>query len=154
MSTKNDIEGYHLVQSYSIVPVPKPRMTRRDSFKGKKRPAVARFYAFRDQIRYQTKGKIPTRGLWVIAWMPIPKSRRGEIIAGTLHEQTPDADNVLKALGDSWFHDDSVISDVRITKIWGNQGMIEVWVCPKIAHPAGIQLFVPNEAVRVPRTDS
>ena len=40
------------------------------------------------------------------------------------HQQTPDLDNLLKALGDSIYKQDCVIADIRVTKVWGYEGQI------------------------------
>ena len=45
---------------------------------------------------------------------------------GSKHEDKPDLDNLLKALGDALYDNDSCIWDVRITKIWGYEGKIVI----------------------------
>jgi len=42
------------------------------------------------------------------------------------HEQTPDIDNVCKALLDSIYSDDSHIWRITLVKIWGYEGAIIV----------------------------
>ena len=45
---------------------------------------------------------------------------------GEPHKQTPDVDNLCKALLDAIYKNDSAVADIRITKIWGRAGMIAV----------------------------
>lgn len=114
------------VTTYDITPVPKPRMTQRD--KWKRRPVVLRYFAFKDQVR-DSGLTIPTSGCQVLFIMPMAKSwskQKKLIMEGQAHEQKPDLDNLLKALGDALFDDDSVIWDIRVTKVWGREGKIKV----------------------------
>ena len=109
---------------YDITPVPKPRMTKSDAWK--KRPGVMRYWAFKDQIQ-AAKLKLPKRGAHVVFCMPMPKSwpkKKKDQMIGLPHEQTPDLDNLLKALGDAVYKNDSAISDIRASKIWSDKGAI------------------------------
>ena len=111
---------------YDITPVPKPRQTQSD--KWKKRPSVMRYRAFADEVRYK-RVDMPEFGSHVIFYMPMPKSwskKKKKEMAGTAHQQKPDVDNLIKALKDSLFADDSHIWDYRITKIWSEMGGIEI----------------------------
>ena len=56
---------------YDITPVPKPRMTRRD--KWARRPAVMKYYAYKDEVRLK-KVQIPFSNYHVIFVLPMPKS--------------------------------------------------------------------------------
>ena len=112
------------MKTYPITPVAKPRMTQRD--KWKKRPVVQRYYAFKDQVRAH-KVTLNYRDQRVIFIIPMPKSwskSKRDVFNGSDHQQKPDIDNLFKALADSIFEDDSHISDVRISKIWGTEGAI------------------------------
>ena len=112
------------VKIYPIVPVPKPRMTRSDRWK--KRPAVMKYWAFKDEIK-KYGVTLPLIGAHVIFVMPMPKSwtkGKKRSLMGEYHQQTPDVDNLFKALADAIFESDADICDVRITKIWGNEGGI------------------------------
>ncbi len=109
---------------YPIIPVAKPRMTRRDK-RLPKRPCVARYHAFKDRVRLN-KVKLPTCGAHVIFYLPIPKSRQKTVKAGNPHECRPDWDNLAKALCDAVYGEDSVIWDIRITKRWADEGAIEI----------------------------
>lgn len=45
---------------------------------------------------------------------------------GKPHTKKPDIDNLCKALLDALYKDDSKIWDLRVTKIWGYEGQIEI----------------------------
>ena len=112
--------------TYHITPMPKPRMTRRD--KWKKRPVVLRYHAFKDEVRFQGV-YLPEHGYHVTFIIPMPKSwskKKKLEMDGEPHQQTPDKDNLEKALLDSLFEDDSRIWDGRVTKRWGQVGKIIV----------------------------
>ncbi len=112
------------MSEYPIIPVPKPRMTQRD--KWAKRPAVMRYRAFCDEVRLHGV-KLPDSGSHVTFVMPMPKSwsaKKKYIMCGEPHQQTPDVDNLGKALFDAVHKQDCTIWDVRITKKWGHSGVI------------------------------
>lgn len=114
------------MKTYSINPVAKPRMTRRDVWL--KRAAVLRYRAFCDEVRYQ-KISLPESGYHVTFVLPMPKSwskRKRADMAGRPHQQKPDKDNLEKALLDAIFTDDCRIWDGRVTKVWGDVGEIIV----------------------------
>jgi len=118
------------MKTYPIVPVPKPRMTRRDQWA--KRPAVLRYRAFCDEVRLR-KVQLKEAGCHIFFILPMPsswsKKKRAEM-DGKPHQQTPDKDNLEKALLDALFQDDdSHIWDSRVTKLWGHKGEI------RIVHP-------------------
>lgn len=116
-------------------PVPKPRMTAAD--KWKKRPCVVRYREYGDIVRkaYAQSGMLPlgarVYGLFVEAVFAMPKSwsktKRTEM-DGKRHQVRPDADNVLKAVADHLFDEDSIISDMSCTKRWGETGRVVVEV--------------------------
>ncbi len=111
---------------YPITPVPKPRMTRRD--KWEERPGVLRYRAFADECRLR-KMLVPEQGAHVIFVLPMPPSwtkTKREEMEGEPHTQTPDVDNLCKALLDALYGDDSAVADIRISKVWGKDGMIAV----------------------------
>ncbi|MEE8128174.1 RusA family crossover junction endodeoxyribonuclease [Candidatus Vondammii sp. HM_W22] len=114
-------------RKYDINPQAKPRMTKRD--KWAKRPAVQRYHAFKDEIRYR-KVKLPESGWHVVFQIQMPKSwanKKRLQMAGKPHQVVPDKDNLEKALLDSLFLDDCRVWDGRVTKIWGWKGVI--WIC-------------------------
>ena len=111
---------------YPITPVPKPRMTQRD--KWAKRPAVLRYRAFADEVRAHGV-IIPEDGATVVFTLPMPKSwskKKRAAMQGKAHTQTPDWDNLAKALCDAVHGDDSHLHTVAVRKVWGQQGSIEI----------------------------
>ena len=112
----------------TVVPMGAPRMTRRD--KWARRPAVLRYHAFKDKLRLAVNrspvarqmvesGKI--EALSWNAWLPLPDSwskRKKTALAGELHRQKPDRDNIDKAILDALFDDDSGIASGAIEKRW------------------------------------
>lgn len=111
---------------YDITPIPKPRMTQRDRWK--KRPCVVRYHQFKDDIRASGL-TVSTSGCQLLFVMPMPKSwskQKKEVYENQPHEQKPDIDNLLKAVLDSLFDDDSCVWDIRATKVWGREGKIKV----------------------------
>lgn len=112
---------------YDITPVPKPRMTQRDK-RGDKRPIVARYHAFKDGCRLK-KVHVPEGYSHVTFTIPMPKSwsnTKKSMMFLSKHQQRPDLDNYLKALLDACHTEDSGIWDIRVTKIWGTKGRIEI----------------------------
>jgi Holliday junction resolvase RusA-like endonuclease len=116
------------MKSYDIKPVPKPRMTQRDKWLNPRRPAVQKYYDFKMQCLLE-KVFLPEDDAHVIFVLPMPKSWRKKKKAdleGKRHKQRPDLSNLLKALEDALYLDDSKISDIRATKVWGYMGKIEI----------------------------
>lgn len=114
------------MKTYVITPIPKPRMTQRDRWA--QRPPVLRYRAFCDEVRL--KGvSLPECGWHVTFVLPMPQSwskKKRAAMAGKPHQQKPDADNLLKALMDAIYKDDCAIWDVRVTKLWGEAGLINI----------------------------
>jgi Holliday junction resolvase RusA-like endonuclease len=111
---------------YDITPVSKPRQTQSD--KWKVRACVARYRAFADECRLK-RVHVPVEGGNIVFILPMPKSwsaKKREEMNGEAHTQKPDIDNLLKSLMDAVFPDDSHVWDVRITKLWGDKGAIEI----------------------------
>ena len=112
---------------YAINPVAKPRQTRSDIWR--KRPCVMKYRAFADECRASGM-TIPSAGSHIVFIMPMPASwsiKKRRAMDGQPHQQVSDLDNLLKALLDSLFKDDSHIYDIRATKLWGYSGKIIVW---------------------------
>lgn len=116
-----------------VVPVGKPRMTRRD--KWKKRPCVMRYREFADKLRACFAGVdlIDVHSLSWLAYFPMPKSwskKKKEYMRGMGHYNKPDRDNCDKAILDSLFDQDSGISHGTLTKLWddGNGPRIEITI--------------------------
>lgn len=112
---------------YSIVPVPKPRMTRRD--KWARRPCVMRYRRFADQVRWKIARDGIPEGARITFWLPMPESwpeARKAQMAGQPHRQKPDIDNLIKALLDALHKDDSHVASLTVEKRWARRGCIEV----------------------------
>lgn len=111
---------------YPITPVPKPRMTKLD--KWKKRDCVMRYWEFKDEVK-RHKVVFPEYKAHVTFHMPMPKSwskKKKLNLDGQGHKSTPDLDNLLKALFDALFINDSHLWDYRATKVWAYTGAIIV----------------------------
>lgn len=111
-----------------ITPVPKPRMTRADAWK--KRPAVERYWAYKDQLVIEALGQdftVPEANYHLTFHLPMPKSwskkRRAEMV-GRPHQQKPDKDNLEKGFLDALCDEDEHIYDGRVTKLWSERGRI------------------------------
>lgn len=111
-------------REYFIVPVAKPRMTRAD--KWRKRPATSKYWRFVDLCKLQ-RVEFPCFGAHVTFILPMPGSwskKKKRLLDGKPHMQKPDLSNMLKALEDAIYREDSVIYDVQISKRWGLEGKI------------------------------
>lgn len=109
-----------------IVPVPAPRQVRSD--KWKQRVCVMRYRAFKDQIRDNPDVYLVS-GSKVIFYLPMPQSWSKKKRAANFeqpHTQKPDIDNLLKALMDALFDDDSHIWNISAEKRWANDGCIVI----------------------------
>lgn len=114
------------MQVFDICPIPKPRMTQRDRWA--KRPAVLRYRAFCDEVRFRGV-TLPESGWHVTFVLPMPDSwskKKRAAMNGMPHQLKPDKDNLEKALLDAIFDDDARIWDGRVTKIWGERGCIQI----------------------------
>lgn len=110
---------------YPITPVAKPRMTRRD--KWAQRPCVLRYRQFCDEVRLH--GIDLGETVSVVFWLPMPKSwskKRKQEMDGKPHQQKPDCDNLVKAICDAVFQDDSHVWQIRAEKRWAYEGGIEL----------------------------
>lgn len=111
---------------YDITPCTKPRQTRAD--KWKQRPCVMRYRAFADECR--AKGvKIEQSGQKITFFIPMPKSwskkKRAEMNMKP-HQQTPDVDNLLKAVLDATHKQDCAVWSIWAEKRWSDCGAIEI----------------------------
>jgi len=87
-----------------------------------------KYRAFADEVRKQGI-VIDEFGNRVTFVLPMPKSwsKKKKIkMLGKPHQTTPDKDNLEKGLLDAIFKNDSHIWDLRVTKVWGEVGMIIV----------------------------
>lgn len=109
---------------YPICPVAKPRMTRADKFS--KRPATTKYWNFVDQCKLE-KVVLPCFGAHVTFILPMPASwsqKKKAQMNGKPHMQRPDLSNMLKAIEDAIYQEDSVIYSIKIEKRWGMIGKI------------------------------
>lgn len=107
-----------------IAPVPKPRMTKSDRWK--QRPAVMRYWQFKDDLKREVTGDLDAR-FSVVFHIAMPKSwpeKRKLLFDGKPHQVKPDADNYLKAFMDALCVDDSYVYDARVQKYWAREGKI------------------------------
>lgn len=113
---------------YLITPIPKPRMSNRDKWLDPSRPAVQRYWDFCLQCSLE-KVVLPCYGAHVTFVLPMPKTyskKRKKEWIGKPHMNRPDLSNLFKALEDAVYTEDSIIYDIRITKIWGEKGKIRI----------------------------
>lgn len=109
-----------------ITPIGKPRMTQRD--KWKKRPCVIEYRAFADTLRLFC-AKMPRAEdiarFSVTARFAPPASwsaKKRAAAIGTMMRSKPDPDNILKAILDPLFADDSKIGDIgSVRRRWAER---------------------------------
>ena len=116
-----------MTKIYPINPTPKPRMTARDCH----RPAHKRYFAFKDLCRVY-RVRLPECGACVHFHIAMPKSwpkSKKQVMAGCPHRQKPDVSNLLKALEDALYDDDSAIWHYNgLKKTWDYDGSIEITI--------------------------
>ena len=113
---------------YHINPVAKPRMTQRDKWLSPPRRAVQKYRTFCDLVQLN-KVELPTAGAKTTFHLPVPQgwaAAKKLRMIGRPHQQRPDLDNLLKALGDAVYRDDSLIWDVSAQKLWSQTGAIQI----------------------------
>jgi len=111
---------------YNIVPVPKPRMTKRDRWA--KRACVLRYWDFKDEVRVSGM-RVKESGTFITFTIAMPKSwakKKKWLMNGTPHQQKPDIDNLIKGLLDALYEDDSVVWEICARKGWGYEASIEI----------------------------
>ena len=117
--------------TFNINPVPAPRMTQAD--KWQKRPAITKYFAFRDEMKYLAYIKhietLPGKIDSIVFNIPMPcswaKKKRAEM-NGTPHTTRPDLDNYLKALNDCFGEDSHIHTIGTIKKVWSSTGSIQI----------------------------
>ena len=121
--------------SLPITPMRAPRMTVRDRWtdveRGKGRPAVLRYFRYRDELRRALPDyELPTR-LDITFLIPMPKSwskKKRAAYAGSPHDQKPDIDNLAKAFLDAFHSEDKHVYSLTAEKYWAETGSIELRV--------------------------
>jgi len=121
--------------TFKMTPVPKPRMVRSD--KWKKRPAVERYWAFKDQLKMfaniQGLYTLPASIYSIRFNLAMPESwskAKKERTDGFPHQQTPDLDNMLKSLADCLCKQDNYIFEITngLSKFWAKEASIVIRV--------------------------
>ena len=117
----------------AITPKPKPRMTQRDKYMKLQSNTVKTYFEWCNAVKVlllqQGLRQIPDEVSKLYFFMPMPKSwskKMRKEMEGQLHKQTPDLDNMLKALLDAMNKDDKSFSHVRngFGKIWSESAGI------------------------------
>lgn len=129
---KKEINEKTLHITYSGNPRGKPRQTRSD--KWKKRKCVVQYRQWADGLRKELSVFIVPQEpdkLIVTAYIEIPKSwskMKKEKMKGKPHKQTPDSDNILKAVCDAIWKGDQVLYNCHVQKFWddGNGARTEI----------------------------
>jgi len=88
-----------------------------------------RYRSFADKCRLLNI-ELPESGAQIIFHLPMPKSwskKKRAAMLGKPHQQRPDISNLLKAIEDALYRDDSTIWNYRgLTKLWSSGGYINV----------------------------
>ncbi len=108
-----------------IEPNTKPRMTRAD--KWKKRPCVLQYRVFCDELRLQARHFKLSSSYRIHFQISMPKSwskKKRDLMRGQAHQETPDLDNLLKAVNDALLEQDKIIFQIEASKWWGDEGKI------------------------------
>jgi len=115
---------------FDINPCPAPRMTASD--KWNHRPAVKKYFAYRNELKYlcyiNNIESIPSVWDSIIFEIPMPKSwsrKSKKEKNGKPHTQRPDLDNLLKGFLDGLCKEDNYVHTIRkLSKVWGETGSI------------------------------
>jgi len=117
------------MQELKIAAVPKPRMTRADTWK--KRPCVMKYWAYKDELRLLfTKYSVDIdKEIFMDFYIAMPKSwskKKKLEFNGKYHDKRPDIDNLLKGVMDALFEEDSHIHTVCCKKFWALEPKIVI----------------------------
>ena len=108
-----------------ITPVGKPRMTKRD--KWMVRPCVKKYRNYSDVLKLHAIDFQKSSSLFIRFEMPMPNSwskKKKMKMHQKPHQQKPDIDNLVKAVLDSLFHDDSHVFYINAFKTWSHEGSV------------------------------
>lgn len=115
------------IKLLDIVPVPKPRMVKSDAWA--KRPAVLRYWKFKDRlVELWGNAELPEQ-IGLIFIIPMPESwseKKKSLMDGKPHQDKPDIDNYIKATLDCLADRDEYIWNIAAAKMWGRSGSIEI----------------------------
>lgn len=112
-----------------IIPVAKPRMTRRDKWKPRK--IVNRYWIFKDHINYLCNAQkfVLADAYKVVFYIPFPKSyskKKSLKLVGQPHKLRPDLDNFVKSINDCLKNEDSTIYKIESSKYWAYEPKIYI----------------------------
>lgn len=121
-------ESIVAIVKLNIVPVPKPRMVKSDAWA--KRPAVLRYWEFKDKLvsLWGVDRELPEQ-IGLIFIIPMPESwseKKKVLMDGNPHQTKPDIDNLAKSIFDCLADADAYIWRVNAVKYWGRSGSIEI----------------------------
>lgn len=143
-----------MIKLWPVTPVPAPRQVNADRWSPSDR--VKRYRAYRDELKLRQIW-VPTTFHHAVFLLPMPKSWKPterEAMDLTAHKQTPDRDNLEKALLDATFGNDCEIWNGQTTKLWGCIGGIIVADHPlPVTDIVGVwiyQAFAELERTRAP----
>lgn len=115
-----------------------PRQTQRDRWKG--RPVIIRYHAYRDELNLKLPGYQLGRELDIIFNLPMPASwseKKKRSMAGRLHDQKPDLDNLIKGFTDAFHAEDKQLAIIKALKVWAYEGAIKL---------VGYEIKKPNQS--------
>jgi Holliday junction resolvase RusA-like endonuclease len=117
----------------NIKPVPKPRMTKQDTWK--KRPVVEKYWKYKDELR-RSGIKVKNHSQLIVFGVPMPKSysqKKRDQLDNKPHQNRGDIDNFVKALYDCLMAEDKDVWHSHAIKLWtSSQGYIKVIDAPEI----------------------
>ena len=112
--------------SVEIRPVPKPRMTGKSAIYS---DTAKRYYSWKDELNLLVGNFRCGHELSLVFTMPMPKSwskAKRAAMDTTPHQQKPDIDNLIKAVLDALYEDDSCVWNISAAKFWGTEGQIQI----------------------------
>jgi Holliday junction resolvase RusA-like endonuclease len=110
-----------------IVPVPKPRMTQSDKWRGRK--CCTKYWEFKDELIELYGDRELPEAIKLIFVMPMPvgwSEKKKALHDGKPHQAKPDIDNLTKSIFDCLAASDSYIWRVDAAKHWGREGSITI----------------------------
>ena len=140
---------FRLLYRLELNPCPAPRLGRADRWGTTVRNW--KYHAFKDEFRKEfakldlSPENFFPENAWVVFKLPVSKGVKGKKRMERLnmpHRQTPDVDNLVKAVLDTIFaktipivegyksKGDQHVWDLRETKVWAEKGSIEIWSIP------------------------
>ena len=120
------------MKKLKINPIPKPRMTRADTWK--KRPCVVRYWAYKDELRslFKKYEIHIDKEICIEFHIKMPKSwskKKKLTFNGKHHDKRPDIDNLLKGIMDALFEEDCHVHTVYAKKFWSEEPSISILDC-------------------------